>query len=791
MSHTIKKVYVVHHSHTDIGYTDLQERVIDFQISHIKEAIKCLKKTGNENFRWNCETYFCVEKFFEEATDREKEDFIALVKEGRMGISGTYLNFCDLVDSDVLKKRTSQMVSFFKKYDIDVKTAMIADINGISMGQRNALLENGIEFLFTNIHTHHGMYPLYQNQNAYWWENKEGKRLLVWNGEHYNLGNALSLKSNKILYNMEKNYFGGNHMNDSLENFRKNLDKYLSECENSGYKYDFIITSVSGVFSDNAPPAPDILRMIELYSEKYGNDLEIKMVSLSELYNNIKDCLGEIPTYSGDLTDWWANGAGSTPGAVKHYREAQHMYNLVKKLDSDILDIYPNEAKAVEDNLLLYAEHTWGHSSTVTNPYDTYVLNLDMRKNSYASKAHEASALLLNKTLLRKNGTLSYYNTTGKIKAVCAGDIDGNYLVEFYLETPVLSGAKVLCIKENKEIKVQLSAHPRGVLISFIDYFKKGETKEYAYEEVAAKENIATTRVAYVGAERVRDIVNEYDKETFTLPYKIENEWIRVSYEIGKGITSLYNKKANCEMLTDGFAKFFTPVYQSTEIRRGAYDERSLLGRNIRGTHAKEFEGILTDVKCIDIGDVFVNLELVFELEGSLHCMVLLKMYRELPRIDFTLRLAKHICDDIENVFMPIDLQLSKREMYIKKGDEPFRPGIDQIPGTCMEYYMTDEGIVYIHENGSVLVSSPDVPLIYMGDMKHHPITLCNQKLVNNHRDVYSWVMNNTWETNFRMDLSGYYEFCYKLELSNDKEPEDCFNRLKSTSLGIFNFISE
>ena len=34
--HAIKTVYIVHHSHTDIGYTDLQERVVQGQVNYIQ-----------------------------------------------------------------------------------------------------------------------------------------------------------------------------------------------------------------------------------------------------------------------------------------------------------------------------------------------------------------------------------------------------------------------------------------------------------------------------------------------------------------------------------------------------------------------------------------------------------------------------------------------------------------------------------------------------------------------------------------------------------------------------------
>ena len=81
MAHKIKTVYVIHHSHTDIGYTDLQERVIDNQTDYIRTVLSIMKKPEYQGFRWNCETLFCVEEFFKTASEEEKEEFCNLVAE--------------------------------------------------------------------------------------------------------------------------------------------------------------------------------------------------------------------------------------------------------------------------------------------------------------------------------------------------------------------------------------------------------------------------------------------------------------------------------------------------------------------------------------------------------------------------------------------------------------------------------------------------------------------------------------------------------------------------------------
>ena len=777
MGNRIKTVYMIHHSHTDIGYTDLQERVIEAQVDYIRSALKYLSDPENEDFRWNCETLFCVEEFFKTATEEEKREFIALVEKGRMGISANYLNFTDLVDAGIFRSRLHEWQKL-----INMKTAMMADINGISMGYRNAMIDEGVEFLFTNIHCHHGMYPLKQNQTAFRWKSSSGKSLLVWNGEHYMLGNFWGFMQNR---------FNSSALEHQVIEIHKSMTAYLKLCEDEGYPYDFIIAGVSGVFSDNAPPEPKIMSIIHMYNSLYADEgIELRMVSLQEMYAAVQPKLTDVPVLTGDLNDWWANGIGSTPYAVKHYLDARRRYHVCERLDKDIARHYPELTRTAQDNLMLYAEHTWGHSSTITNPYDTMVLNLDMRKASYASKAHEAASLMLTRISREKGDLLRYYSTNGEIRACNTSELDGKRVIEFYVESPVLPAAEIRD-KSGRIITTQVSPHPRGRKISFVDSLKAHEEKEYEYRELPAANASLNSRKCYVGAETVRDIVNDYDVVTYNLPTNFENRFFRLEYRVHEGVTSFIDKTSSTELLGEGAAPFFTPIYEVTSVNVSGYrnpgaeaDQRRRIGRNIRGVHSELFDARLENVICEERGPVFTLLHFCYSLPGTVCADVYVKLYEEIPRIDFTLKLGKTISSDIESVFLPLTLNYPGRKFVVRKGGaEAFMPGTEQLPGTGMEYVMTDDGIAFIHKKGAAMISLYDSPLVYMGEMRHHPIRLCENRPEDNLRPVYSWVMNNTWETNFKMDLSGFCEFQYILTLTEGKNPEEVMDDLHELSL--------
>ena len=93
-------------------------------------------------------------------------------------------------------------------------------------------------------------------------------------------------------------------------------------------------------------------------------------------------------------------------------------------------------------------------------------------------------------------------------------------------------------------MEVQLSAHPRGVLISFWQNLSRWKRKRSRTKSSRLCPRPCSPETAWVGAERVRDIVNTYDPESYKLPYGLENDFFQIKWKVGEGITSFYNKKS-------------------------------------------------------------------------------------------------------------------------------------------------------------------------------------------------------------------------------------------------------
>ena len=51
--------------------------------------------------------------------------------------------------------------------------------------------------------------------------------------------------------------------------------------------------------------------------------------------------------------------------------------------------------------------------------------------------------------------------------------------------------------------------------------------------------------------------------------------------------------------------------------------------------------------------------------------------------------------------------------------------------------------------------------------------------------------MNNTWETNFKMDLSGFSEFRYGVEIVDNGSVKEGMERLSDNDKGVVTFICD
>lgn len=776
------EVLVIHHSHTDIGYTERQELIESYHIDYIKQAIHISERIANgekelEGFRWTCEVFWAVEKFLEEADNNLKRRFEDAVKRGHIELTGNYLNLNEIIDDQVLRNVTKRSVNYANAINNPIDCAITADINGYSWGYSQMLYDMGIRNFTSCLHTHHGMFVGEAKQRPFYWETPKGDKLLVWMGDHYTLGNELGIVPNALFhYMIQDEYNLSNAPYNSEDRFEigyKRIKRYLKNLESEGYPYNFVPVMVSGLVTDNAPPNPKIMEHIHQWNESYGEQVTIKMVSLDEFFKQLRKEEVPIPTYKGDWPDWWAEGMASTPLPLKLFREAQRTLKVTRLIDKECEMSEPDMIKKAEDMMMVYAEHTWGYSASIYEPWTKMVHTTDYRNIGYANNAHELVFRNYDKVLYKK-GRVGLTPERQMVYTIeNPYDVPLHETVRLYVDFMeadlIANGFKIMDVGSQQEYVHQLDIVARGteVCVPIQLGAKESLTLEILPYNISSP--MTTKSNQNGGSEGVIDVQRT---DGLDLPevseHSIETNTIKIQWS-DKGIYSWKDKTTGKELIRmDKKYNAFTPIYEITSVENDSLAQmevRKSMGRNRKGFKVKRDVGQLIGVKNVKAGTVFAQVELEYVVKGTHFYSVLLTVYQNTTRVDVAVRLNKTNEWSPENLYVSLPFGVGDNELWVEKTGSMFRPRIDQIQGSNTDFYCIQEGLGLIGHNYGIAIATPDTPLIQLGDLSHKPVRLheINNPLENNDY-IYSWTMNNFWETNFKATLGEVYEFEYHID---------------------------
>ncbi|MEC0089609.1 glycoside hydrolase family 38 N-terminal domain-containing protein [Paenibacillus macquariensis] len=810
------KIYAIHHSHSDIGYTERQEKIEQYHVDFIRQAVRISNEveagrhTEWKGFKWNCETFWAVERFLEQADENEKEQFVLALKRRDLELSGTYLNLSELVDYDILRRKLSAAGLFGRSVGVPVTSAMTADINGYSWGYAQALLDAGIDSLLSNVHTHHGMFPIGRKQTPFYWETSKGERLLVWNGEHYMIGNDLGLNPGMVLsYTIQdefKEVVGSRDatLQNHWEIAETRIERYLQQLESEDYPYDFVLVNVMGLLRDNASPNGAVAAFINEWNCKHGETVSIEMTTLSRFFSHVRTQTAEIPVYRGDWPDWWTDGVSSTPMHTQIFRDAQRTCGLIRRLDNGAGLVSEQQLLEAEHQLMMYSEHTWGYHSSISEPWHPMVQTLGVRKEAYAANASRLVYTALDQLQYKLGETTLAPGMALRYQVINSFDYQVEDIARIYLENYEIpffpNGIEVVNEATGEVVIHQREEVSRGNQISIGVRLLPKEKRVFTIRAAATKVGGNTTSSTQLqGKIRIFDLEDLYPgPKTVAQAIRItetgiDSPHVSIRWEMGKGIVSWRETAGGQSLLrTDAAHSAFSPVYEVTIAAPDQQvEERGKMGRNRKGAHVQRSIGRLVQARPIANGPLYGTVELKYETDGMRYYSLLLTVYQELPRVDIAVRMLKDSVWDPENVYISLPFHTNKQnqQLWLDKMGALVRPGIDQLPGTCLDYFALQEGIALLADGEGIVIGVPDTPLLQTGPLTYEGRLLNGQQGEDWDHPLYSWPMTNYWETNFKATLGGFYEFRYYVTWGHNwTSPEQAMRHSHSMNTGLTAF---
>ena len=377
------KIYMMPSTHFDLGYTDVQDRVLDLHRSNNDNALEWIDKYPE--LVWNLEGSYLFQDYLENGKNSEK--FIAAAKNGNIGVQGFFGNeLTGICSSEGLTRLVDYYDVLRNKYGIESECAMETDVPTMVSTIPMILNGHGIKYLSHGINATRARGDQAFQNIPHYWESPDGSKVLMWKTGGYGIVSAIT---------------GEGDVGNIRYTYKRISDQLNGYINRKDYPFDAVL--LHGGYADNVRNSSALVKIPAQWNSKYAYP-KLIFCKGSEFFKYIEaNFAKDLKTETGDGGVWWEDGAASSAFETAINRKAKTDLINAEKLAVLCGKEYQEETKAQFEeawrNVLLYDEHTWGHAASIDAPEDPAVLAQWKVKGNFAVSASDQAAMLLNKTI--------------------------------------------------------------------------------------------------------------------------------------------------------------------------------------------------------------------------------------------------------------------------------------------------------------------------------------------------------------------------------------------------------
>src|SRR6266513_2934971 len=403
--------------HTDVGYSDLQERALEVHRKNLDAALAW--STTHRDFHFDSECALQVLSYLENRAPEAGDALVQAIQGGKIGWQALFANMLTgILDHETFARLVWPAGKLARERGLNFASAQITDVPGQTLTFPMLLAASGVKYLASGPNPERAV-PLLPASGTegtpypqlYYWEGPDGSRVLHWRAHHYGDGTRFGFD------------IGPDEMGHRLSDWFLNQPAFLAQ----NWPYDTALL-YGADWHDNALMKEAMVANVQEFGRRFTWP-RIIPGRAEDFFRDVERRYGtKIPVRRGDTGLYWEDGAASTAAELAAFRCAQLVARATElvALWDDRLEARDDDAVrrrqgradarvAMWRDLLLFGEHTWGADESVTDPTSRQTVAQWEYKRRFIDAGAAAAHDLLSDGLLR----LGRATQPGRGRLVC------------------------------------------------------------------------------------------------------------------------------------------------------------------------------------------------------------------------------------------------------------------------------------------------------------------------------------------------------------------------------------